>query len=29
VERAMQIEDNVLKKMRGTSRRREIKGGIK
>ena len=29
VERAMQIEDNVLKKMRGASRRREIKGGIK
>lgn len=29
MERAMQIEDNVLKKMRGTSRRREIKGGIK
>jgi RNA polymerase primary sigma factor len=29
VEKAMQIEDNVLKKMRGTSRRREIKGGIK
>ena len=29
VERAMQIEDNVLKKIRGASRRREIKGGIK
>ena len=29
VKRARQIEDNVLKKMRGTSRRREIKGGIK
>lgn len=29
VEKALQIEDNVLKKMRGTSRRREIKGGIK
>jgi len=29
VKRAMQIEDNVLKKMRGASRRREIKGGIK
>ena len=27
--RARQIEDNVLKKIRGTSRRREIKGGIK
>ncbi len=27
--RAMQVEDNVLKKMRGNSRRREIKGGIK
>jgi RNA polymerase primary sigma factor len=29
VERAMQIEDNVLKKIRGASRRREIKGSIK
>ncbi|HOO89755.1 MAG TPA: RNA polymerase sigma factor RpoD [Syntrophales bacterium] len=29
MERAKQIEDNVLKKMRGASRRREIKGGIK
>ncbi len=29
VKRARQIEDDVLKRMRGTSRRREIKGGIK
>ena len=29
VKQARQIEDNVLKRMRGTSRRREIKGGIK
>ncbi|MBW2544456.1 MAG: RNA polymerase sigma factor RpoD [Deltaproteobacteria bacterium] len=29
LKRARQIEDNVLKKMRGASRRREIKGGIK
>ncbi|MBW2630369.1 MAG: RNA polymerase sigma factor RpoD [Deltaproteobacteria bacterium] len=29
VKRAKQIENNVLKRMRGTSRRREIKGGIK
>ncbi|MEA1970005.1 MAG: RNA polymerase sigma factor RpoD, partial [Thermodesulfobacteriota bacterium] len=29
VKRAKQIEDDVLKRMRGTSRRREIKGGIK
>ncbi|MCK4533988.1 MAG: RNA polymerase sigma factor RpoD [Syntrophobacterales bacterium] len=29
VKRAREIEDNVLKKMRGTSRRREIKGGAK
>ncbi|MBW2598572.1 MAG: RNA polymerase sigma factor RpoD [Deltaproteobacteria bacterium] len=29
LKRAMEIENNVLKKMRGTSRRREIKGGIK
>ncbi len=29
MERARGIEDNVLKKMRGASRRREIKGGIK
>ena len=29
VKQARQIEDNVLKRMRGTSRRREIKGGTK
>ena len=29
LKRAMQIEDNVLQKMRGASRRREIKGGVK
>ena len=29
LKRARQIEDDVLKKMRGTSRRREIKGGVK
>ncbi|MBW2558198.1 MAG: RNA polymerase sigma factor RpoD [Deltaproteobacteria bacterium] len=29
LKRAMRVEDNVLKKMRGASRRREIKGGIK
>ncbi len=29
LKRALQVEDNVLQKMRGASRRREIKGGIK
>ena len=29
LKRAMQVEDKVLQKMRGSSRRREIKGGVK